>query len=117
LQGIARNCTILASWNRPFTGKRRTFAVSGHPEYRFYDKIDAQMIEFPKESVYIMKYKELIPFEALETMIQLRDANKSDSREQFVSSYAISDEMANRISRVFFPSYSSKTPRTIRVCL
>jgi hypothetical protein len=51
LQGIARNFTILASWNGTFTDKRLTFAISGHPEYRFYDKIDAQIIVFSKESV------------------------------------------------------------------
>jgi Cdc6-like AAA superfamily ATPase len=46
LQGVARNCTVLASWNGTFTDKRLTFAVSGHPEYRFYDSVDAQIIEF-----------------------------------------------------------------------
>jgi Cdc6-like AAA superfamily ATPase len=51
LQGIARNSTILASWNGTFIDKRLTFAVSGHPEYRFYDRIDAQIIEFAKEDV------------------------------------------------------------------
>jgi Cdc6-like AAA superfamily ATPase len=44
LQGIARNSTVLASWNGTFADKRLTFAISGHPEYRFYDKIDAQII-------------------------------------------------------------------------
>jgi Cdc6-like AAA superfamily ATPase len=48
LQGISRNFTILASWNGTFVNKRLTFAISGHPEYRFYDKIDAQIIEFTK---------------------------------------------------------------------
>jgi Cdc6-like AAA superfamily ATPase len=51
LQGIARNSTILASWNGTYIDKRLTFAVSGHPEYRFYDRIDAQIIEFAKENV------------------------------------------------------------------
>jgi Cdc6-like AAA superfamily ATPase len=51
LQGIARNSTILASWNGTFIDKRLTFAISGHPEYRFYDRIDAQIIEFAKENV------------------------------------------------------------------
>jgi Cdc6-like AAA superfamily ATPase len=51
LQGISRNLTILASWNGTFVNKRLTFALSGHPEYRFYDKIDAQIIKFEKEGV------------------------------------------------------------------
>jgi Cdc6-like AAA superfamily ATPase len=49
LQGVSRNTTIIASWNGLWTQKRLTFAISGHPEYRFYDKIDAQIIEFTKE--------------------------------------------------------------------
>jgi Cdc6-like AAA superfamily ATPase len=51
LQGNARNFTILASWNGSFADKRLVFAISGHPEYRFYDKIDAQIIEFSKENI------------------------------------------------------------------
>jgi Cdc6-like AAA superfamily ATPase len=49
LQGASRNTTIIASWNGLWTQKRLTFAIPGHPEYRFYDKIDAQIIEFNKE--------------------------------------------------------------------
>jgi len=45
LQGVSRNLTMVASWNGSWINKRLTFAVSGHPEYRFYDKIDAQIIE------------------------------------------------------------------------
>lgn len=45
LQGVSRNLTIIASWNGSWVNKRLTFAISGHPEYRFYDKIDAQIIE------------------------------------------------------------------------
>jgi hypothetical protein len=58
-----------------------------------------------------MKYGDLIQFEALETVVQLRDANKSDSREKFVSSYVISDEMADRITGVIFPQLQFKDPR------
>ena len=49
LQGISRNFTIIASWNGSWANRRLTFAISGHPEYRFYDKIDAQIIELMKE--------------------------------------------------------------------
>jgi Cdc6-like AAA superfamily ATPase len=49
LQGFSRNLTIIASWNGSWAHKRLTFAKSGHPEYRFYDKIDAQIIELMKE--------------------------------------------------------------------
>ena len=49
LQGFSRNLIIIASWNGSWVNKRLTFAKSGHPEYRFYDKIDAQIIELMKE--------------------------------------------------------------------
>jgi Cdc6-like AAA superfamily ATPase len=59
LQSVARNTntTIVASWNGTWSNnkfserKQLTFAVSGHPEYRFYDNIDAQIISFEKECV------------------------------------------------------------------
>jgi chromosomal replication initiation ATPase DnaA len=51
LQSISRNtnATIVASWNGNWSNKKLTFAVSGHPEYRYYDNIDAQIISFGKE--------------------------------------------------------------------
>jgi Cdc6-like AAA superfamily ATPase len=57
LQSVSRNTntTIVASWNGTWSnnkfsnGKQLTFAVSGHPEYRFYDNINAQIISFEKE--------------------------------------------------------------------
>jgi hypothetical protein len=49
LQGASRNYTIIASWNGTCAKGKLTFAISGHPEYRYYDKIDAQIIEFIKE--------------------------------------------------------------------
>jgi hypothetical protein len=57
-----------------------------------------------------MKYNELVQFEALETIIQLRDANKSDSRKRFVDSYVISDEMADRITGIIFPHLQFEDP-------
>jgi chromosomal replication initiation ATPase DnaA len=59
LQSVSRNAntTIVASWNgtwtnnKPGNTRQLTFAVSGHPEYRFYDNIDAQIINFEKECV------------------------------------------------------------------
>ena len=44
LQGASRNLTIIASWNGSWVERRLTFAIQGHQEYRFYDKIDAQII-------------------------------------------------------------------------
>jgi len=51
LQNISRNVTIIASWNGTINQGRLTFARPGHGEYRFYDRIDAQIIEINKETL------------------------------------------------------------------
>jgi Cdc6-like AAA superfamily ATPase len=50
LQGASRNLTIIASWNGTWSQQRLTFAIPGHPEYRFYNKIDAQIVTCAKEN-------------------------------------------------------------------
>ena len=47
----SRNYTIVASWNGYWVNQRLTFAISGHPEYRFYEKIDAQIIEMKEDTI------------------------------------------------------------------
>jgi hypothetical protein len=58
-----------------------------------------------------MKYSDLIQFEALETIVQLRDADKAASRGKFVSSYVISDDMADKICNVLIPQLQYKNPQ------
>lgn len=50
-----------------------------------------------------MKYSDLVKFEPIESVIQLLDANKADEARRLVSSYVISDAMADRIADVIFP--------------
>ena len=50
-----------------------------------------------------MKYSELIEFQPIETIIQLRDANKSAAAKSLVSTYVISDQMADRLRSVVIP--------------
>ncbi|NJR79156.1 DUF6079 family protein [Sphingomonas corticis] len=50
-----------------------------------------------------MKYSDLVKFEPIESVIQLLDANKADEGRRLVSSYVISDAMADRIADVIFP--------------
>ncbi len=45
-----------------------------------------------------MKYSELIQFEPLETIVQLKDANAEDGARKLVSSYVISEKMAGKIN-------------------
>jgi hypothetical protein len=44
LQGISRNHYVVASWNGSVTGRKLTYASSGHPEYRNYEQVDALIV-------------------------------------------------------------------------
>ncbi|HID99179.1 MAG TPA: ATP-binding protein [Thiotrichaceae bacterium] len=49
-----------------------------------------------------MQYAELIQFESLETVIEIRDANDLAKAKQLVSTYMISNEMAERLIHLVF---------------
>ena len=44
LQSIARNHTVVASWNGTVTSGRLMYAEPDHPEYRSYDSVDAVIV-------------------------------------------------------------------------
>ena len=46
-----------------------------------------------------MRYGDLIQFEPIESVIQLLDANRPDEAKKLVSTYVISDDMAERITK------------------
>lgn len=48
-----------------------------------------------------MKYGDLIQFEPIETIVQLRDAGRATAARQLVSTYVISEEMAEKLTGVF----------------
>lgn len=50
-----------------------------------------------------MKYRDLVQFEPIESVIQLLDANQSAEAQRLVASYVISDQMADRIADVLIP--------------
>jgi hypothetical protein len=50
-----------------------------------------------------MKYKDLIQFEQIESVVQLLDADRPDEARKLVSTFVISDDMAERISRLMVP--------------
>src|SRR5215831_20666425 len=50
-----------------------------------------------------MQYGDLIQFDPIETAIRLRDANEQSEAHQLVATYAISDEMAERLAAVVCP--------------
>jgi hypothetical protein len=49
-----------------------------------------------------MKYRELIQFEPIESVIQLREANARQKAAQLVQSYVISDRMADQLANLVF---------------
>jgi hypothetical protein len=50
-----------------------------------------------------MKYGDLIQFEQIESVIQLLDAGRPDEAKKLISTYVISDDMAERISKLMIP--------------
>jgi hypothetical protein len=50
-----------------------------------------------------MKYSELIQFDSIESIVQLRSANNAETAAQLVSSYVISEQMAERLVEVVIP--------------
>jgi len=57
-----------------------------------------------------MKYSELIQFDPIETIIQLRDADEIASARKFVASYVISEEMADRLNNIVVPHVQFDKP-------
>jgi len=57
-----------------------------------------------------MKYWELIQFDPITTNIELRDADQEERARQLVSTYVISDEMADRLVHVAFNQLQYDAP-------
>lgn len=57
-----------------------------------------------------MKYGDLIQFDPIESVVQLRDADKSNEARQLVSTYVISDEMAERLMSLVIPQLQFDQP-------
>ena len=53
-----------------------------------------------------MHYGDLIQFEPIESVIQLLDANRPDEARKLVSTYVISEDMAERIAKQMIPQLS-----------
>ncbi len=57
-----------------------------------------------------MKYGDLIQFDPIETVVQLCDADKSQSAQKLVHTYVISDEMAEKITKIAVPQIQIDEP-------
>ncbi len=58
-----------------------------------------------------MRYRDLIQFDPIETVIQLRDADREDAAQHLVQTYVISDRMADQLANVVIPQLQFLTPR------
>ena len=57
-----------------------------------------------------MKYGDLIQFDPIESVVQLRDADRSDAARHLVDTFVISDEMAERLTDIVFPQLQFNQP-------
>ncbi|MBC8449570.1 MAG: ATP-binding protein [Chloroflexi bacterium] len=58
-----------------------------------------------------MRYRDLVQFDPIETVIQLRDADQEDTARHLVRTYVISDRMADQLANVVIPQLQFQTPR------
>ncbi|MBW1982273.1 MAG: ATP-binding protein [Deltaproteobacteria bacterium] len=57
-----------------------------------------------------MKYGELIQYEPIESVVQLRDANEADAARRLVETYVISEEMAEKLVGIVVPQLQFDQP-------
>jgi hypothetical protein len=57
-----------------------------------------------------MNYRDLIQFDPIETVVQLRDADKASAAYHLVNTYVISAEMAERLTHLVFPQLQFDQP-------
>ncbi len=57
-----------------------------------------------------MRYGDLIQFEPIETVIQLRDADRESAARQHVATYVVSDEMVEKLTAVVIPQIQFEQP-------
>ena len=57
-----------------------------------------------------MKYHDLVQFEPIETVIQLRDADHESAAHRLAATYVMSDEMAEKLTAVLIPQLRFDQP-------
>ena len=57
-----------------------------------------------------MKYEDLIRFDPIETVVQLRDADEAEAARRLVGSYIVSDAMAETLADLIFPQLRYDRP-------
>src|SRR5271157_641233 len=57
-----------------------------------------------------MKYRQLVGFEPIESVIQLEQADSPDAARQLVQTFVISDRMAEQLTDLVIPNLQFNTP-------
>lgn len=57
-----------------------------------------------------MKYGDLIQFDPIESVVQLREADEAESARRLVATYVISDDMAEKLTGILFPHLQFEHP-------
>jgi hypothetical protein len=58
-----------------------------------------------------MRYRDVVEFEPIETVIQLREADEAGPARRLVQTYVVSDRMADQLANVVFPQLQFLAPR------
>ena len=58
-----------------------------------------------------MHYRDLVRFESIETVIQLREADAKDEARRLVETYVISERMADQLVRLIIPQLQIDKPK------
>src|SRR5690606_13806203 len=59
---------------------------------------------------HALKYGDLIQFDPIESVVQLRDANKAEKARNLVKTYVISDQMAEKLVSIVIPQLQFDRP-------
>src|SRR3982750_1778201 len=57
-----------------------------------------------------MKYADLVKFQPIETVVQLRDADKSSEAKHLVETFVISDRIADQLADLVIPNLQFEKP-------
>src|SRR5215813_1567618 len=57
-----------------------------------------------------MQYRDLVQFDPIETVIQLRDADDARAAKELIATYVISEEMADKLTVAVFPQLQFERP-------
>lgn len=61
-----------------------------------------------------MRYRDLVQFEPIESIIRLRETDERERARELVTTYVISERMADRLANLVIPQLDIDRPRDSR---